>query len=183
MIRRGRSEGDPPVKYKIRRACQTYVRRAAFAAVEAYLEFSAALHTNADGRLKMMQFGGDESRGGHTGAAGEGFALDSALVGADADGIRAEELGEIDVGPARGEMGMVSDFGANGANHGFVGVVGEEDGVRDAGIDGMNGCLAGLQGHELVEAEVAWRRQVDGDVLAMEGSGNNPSLGLKGNAE
>src|SRR5688500_11864380 len=126
-----------------------------------------------------MKFGGDNSGGGDTGAAGECFAFDAALVGAHTDLAGAENLDEIHVGAAWREVFMETDFVPEVLDHGFVSVGNKNDCVRDAGVEGMNRSLADGKLDLFVEAKVFWVGEIHADAVTFEGGRDNARDGLK----
>lgn len=81
----------------------------------------------------------EEGRGDDAGSTCEGLVLDAAFVGADCEGAVAANSGEVGVGAFWGEVGVVTQIGAEAAHVGAGKVLTEYDRVWDAGVDGMNG--------------------------------------------
>ena len=126
-----------------------------------------------------MEFGSDDCGGGDAGAAGEGFAFDAALVGADADLAGAENLDEVYIGAARGEVWMETNFVAEVLDHRFISIGDEDDGVRNPGVERMHGGLADGKLDLFVEAKVFWVGEIDADAVTFEGGGNDAGDGFE----
>ncbi len=161
-------------------AIETDVLEGLARAVECHLELVSALDLDPHGAGEPVDGGGDEGGGGDAGATGEGLALDAAFIGSDADAAMAEELGEVDVGAAGLEVGMMAQRGSLLLDHGFVGVWDEDDGVGYAGVDGMDDHGLAVHGDGLMEAEVGGVREADGDPIAGEGGVNDAGEGFEG---
>src|SRR5260221_8364528 len=105
---------------------------------EGDLQFTAAGGVDDDGRSRLAQQGRDQRGSDGTGSASQCLGLDTALIGADAVAIGAAMLGKIDVHTA-GKMRVMPQERTNASELNLFDRGGEDDEMRDAGIDGMAG--------------------------------------------
>src|SRR5438552_3596131 len=101
---------DSALEYKLRRAGQTNVQKAAIVFLETNFQLITTLNMDFDWRTEFVDAGSHERRGGDSGATCQGFAFDTALKCADANFARAEYLDEINIGAFRAEVRMTSNL-------------------------------------------------------------------------
>ena len=128
---------------------------------EADGEGIAALDFDLDGGGSAGEFVMDEGAGDHAGATGEGFILNAALIGADADAVGGEGLDEVGVGAFGSESFVVAEAGTELADIDGIDVVKEDDGVGDAGVEAVDGEEFAGDREGLVELEVEGGAHVD----------------------
>ena len=133
------SDCDVAGKDEIGGAGEDDVGEAFLGAEEIHAQGVAAFDQHADGGLGAGEGGDGEGGGDNAGAAGEGFGFDAALVGADGEVLGSELADKIDVGAAGLEVVVMAEGGAERMDVGAVEVVDEDHGVRDAGIDRVDG--------------------------------------------
>ena len=101
--------------------------------------------------------------GNHAGAACERLRLHAALVRAHTNRVAAEQLHPINVCAARREILVAPHLSSHRPDHFAVGVVGEENCVRNAGVNEVIFTRPALKLDRLPEPQVVRLTQRDRD--------------------
>lgn len=128
----------------------------------------AAFDLDEDRGRSLVKKMVEEGRGDDAGSTCQGLVLDAAFIGADCEGAVAANGGEVGVGAFWGEVGVVTQIGAEAAHVGAGKVLAEYDGVRDAGVDGVDGEFAGGDWNAGVGLEGMRHAHLQADPVAEE---------------
>lgn len=150
------------------------------ARLKADRESIASLDIDLDRRCRSGQEVVNESAGGDSGAASEGFAFHTTLVGPDREMIGSENPDEVGIGALWLVVGMVANRGPIFDDIQAGQVRDEGDGVRDPGVQVVDGGTEGFNFHGRVHLKSEGLGHVDADLVANQLGGEGACDGLKG---
>jgi len=168
-----------PIKNEIGGASEMDVVEGAVLLPKADFQCVAPLDLHGDGRGESMQGGGDQGGGGDARPAGQRFAFDAAFVSSSPDLVRAKHVNEVGVRTFGREMGMETYFVAKVLDHRFVRVRDKDDGVRNAGVEGVNRFQAGGKLNFFVQAKISRGGQIDLGPIGGAGGGDDAGSGFE----
>lgn len=117
---------------------------------------------------------------GHTCAAGEGFALHTAFVGADGDVLAVDDVDEVGIGAVRSEVLVVADGSTMLEHVKIFQSVCEHHSVGNTGVDGVDGALQTLNVDVSIEIQIKRIGHGDADIIAYDVSTEGAGDGFKG---